>query len=419
MEDREEALLALVLLAPTTFDAAVAVLRRLPLFHEQPEDFLRHIIRWAHHLYPGARPTQVEPSPDFLRDALLAGLAQPAHAELTELLLAALLERDGQDGAGVLRRLIRAAALFATVAPLVGEIVHSQPTLVAAAIESLVLTGPAARVVEQHLVGAITPDVVTAHEVGRLLDLLGPTQFTHLRAALQQLAVQHARRALDEDDAEETRAALAASLSKLGASLGEVGRYREALDPEEEAVGLRRELAQRESAQYTPDLARSLSNCGDSLWELGRYREALDAHEEALRLRRELAQREPAQYTPDLARSLNDRGISLRALGRYREALDAHEEAVVLWRELAQREPAPHIPDLARSLSNGGVSLLELERYEEALNAFEEALGLRRELAKREPAPHIPDLARSLSNGAAKLRCAGWPESCSVNCATA
>jgi len=153
VEDREEALLALVLLAPTTFDAAVEVLRRLPLFRDKPEGDLRHLIRWAHHLYPGAGPAQVEPTPDFLRDALLAGLAQPAHAELTELLLPALSTQDGQDGAGVLTRLIRAAALFATVAPLVGTIVHNEPTLLPAAIESLVLTGPAARVVEQHLVG--------------------------------------------------------------------------------------------------------------------------------------------------------------------------------------------------------------------------------------------------------------------------
>ena len=116
----------------------------------------------------------IEPTPDFLRDALLAELAQPTHAELTELLLSALSMEDGQDGAGVLRRLTRAAALFATVAPLVGEIVHHQPTLLAAAIESLVLTGLAARVVEQHLVEAITLDMFIAHETERLLDLLGP-----------------------------------------------------------------------------------------------------------------------------------------------------------------------------------------------------------------------------------------------------
>lgn len=45
-------------------------------------------------------------------------------------------------------RLIRAAALFSTVVPLVGTVLHDQLTLLPAAIESLVLTGPAARIVE-------------------------------------------------------------------------------------------------------------------------------------------------------------------------------------------------------------------------------------------------------------------------------
>ena len=298
MEDREEALLALVLLAPTTFEAAVGVLRQLPLFREQPEPGLRHIIRWAHHLYPGAEPAQVEPTPDFLRDALLAGLALPAHAELTERLLSAMSTQDGQDGAGVLRRLIRAAALFATVAPLVGTIVHNQPTLLTAAIESLVLTGPAARTVESHLVEAIAPDVVTAQETEQLLDLLGPTQFTHLRAILQQLAVQHTREALDEDDTEATRAALAAALNSLGVSLGGLGRHREALDTVEEAVRLWRDLATQNPARHTPDLAESLNGLGVSLWELGRHQQALDAVEEAVGLWRDLATQNPARHTP-------------------------------------------------------------------------------------------------------------------------
>ena len=288
VEDREEALLALVLLGPTAFDAAVGVLRRLPLFHEQPEEDLRHIIRWAHHLYPGAKPAQVEPTPDFLRDALLAGLAQPGHAELTELLLSALATQEGQDYAAVLTRLIRAAALFATVAPLVCKIVHNQPTFVAAAIESLVLTGPAARVVEPHLVRAITLDVFTAHETERLLDLLGPTQFTHLRATLQELAVQHTRETLNTDDAEETHAGLALLLMGLGDSLRGLGRYREALAAHEEAVGLWRELATQEPTQHTPGLATSLTDLGDSLGEVWRFWEALAAHEEAVGLRRRL-----------------------------------------------------------------------------------------------------------------------------------
>ncbi|HEU0086487.1 MAG TPA: tetratricopeptide repeat protein, partial [Pseudonocardiaceae bacterium] len=299
--DREEALLALVLLAPATFTVAVGVLQRLPLFHNEAELFtneterpVRHVVQWAHHLYPGPEEARVEPSPDFLRGALLAGLAQPAHAELANLLLSVLPEQDGLDRAAVLTRLIRAAALFATVAPLVGTIVHHQPELLPTAIESLVLTGPTARVVERHLVGAITADRFTADDVARLLTLLEPTPFTHLRAALQELAVQHAHEALDQDDTTEARARLAALLNNFGVSLWALGRYREALTADEEALRLYRDLAHQEPAHHTPDLAYSLNNLGLSLRELGRDREALTAVEEALRLYRDLAHQEPA-----------------------------------------------------------------------------------------------------------------------------
>ena len=124
----------------------------------------------------------------------------------------------------------------------------------------------------------------TAPETERLLDLLEPTQFAPLRAALQQLAVQHARRALDEDDAEETCAALAVALNSLGVSLLELGRHREALDAHEEALRLRRDLATQNPARHTPHLAHSLNNLGTSLRKLGRHREALDAHEESVGL---------------------------------------------------------------------------------------------------------------------------------------
>ena len=258
-KDREKALLALVLLAPTTDANVVMVLQRLPRFRDKPQDVLYHVADWAHHLYPGGEAGQVEPSPDFLRDALLAGLAQPGHAELTESLLSALPTPDGQDGAGMLTRLVRAAALFATVAQLVGKIVHHQPTLLTAAIESLVLTGPAARVIERHLVEAITLDMFTAPETERLLDLLEPTQFAPLRAALQQLAVQHARRALDEDDVEETHAALAVALNSLGVSLRALGRHQQALDADEEALRLWRDLATQNPARHTRNLAQSLN----------------------------------------------------------------------------------------------------------------------------------------------------------------
>jgi len=180
--DREEALLGLVLLGPSTAADAVRVLQRLPRFRDQPEHVVYHVADWAHHLYPGAQAGLVEPSPDFLRDALLAGLAQPEHAELTHSLLSALPE---EQGPAVLTRLIRAAALFTTVAPLVGETVGHQPRLLAVAIESLVLSGPAAWVVERHLVDPMASQRVSAQQTERLLELLERTQFTHLSSSMR------------------------------------------------------------------------------------------------------------------------------------------------------------------------------------------------------------------------------------------
>jgi tetratricopeptide (TPR) repeat protein len=77
------------------------------------------------------------------------------------------------------------------------------------------------------------------------------------------------------------------------------------------------------------------------LSDLGRREEALTAAEEAVRLRRALAEARPHAFI--LANRLSD-------LGRHQEALNAAEEAVRLYRDLAAARPDAFIPELARSL---------------------------------------------------------------------
>ena len=96
----------------------------------------------------------------------------------------------------VLGRLIRAVELFNTVAPLIGKLVHNHPDLIGAAIQSMVLAGPAARSVQAHLLVAITPSMLDADQTARLIDLLEATQLHQVQAALQACAVHHARHAL-------------------------------------------------------------------------------------------------------------------------------------------------------------------------------------------------------------------------------
>ena len=75
------------------------------------------------------------------------------------------------------------------------------------------------------------------------------------------------------------------------------------------------------------------------LQELGRPGDALPAAQEALAIRRELAESNPDLYRPDLAQSLNNLSSILAQLGRPAEALLVSREAVDVYRELAMLAP--------------------------------------------------------------------------------
>ena len=80
----------------------------------------------------------------------------------------------------------------------------------------------------------------------------------------------------------------------------------------------------------------ALNNLGIRLNAVGRREEALAPTEEAVAIRRALAQANPAAYLPNLASALNNLGIRLNAVGRREEALAPTEEAVAI-----RRAPGP------------------------------------------------------------------------------
>jgi tetratricopeptide (TPR) repeat protein len=159
----------------------------------------------------------------------------------------------------------------------------------------------------------------------------------------------------------------------------------------------------------TADRALWLNNLTVLLGDLGRWEEALAAIEEAVTIRRELAQARSNAILPDLAASLSSQSVLLGNLGRWEEALAAIEEAVTIRRELAQARPDAILPELAGSLSNQSVFLGDLGRRDEALAAIEEAVTIRRELVAGRPDAFLPDLAASLSNQSIRLADLGRP----------
>jgi tetratricopeptide (TPR) repeat protein len=74
----------------------------------------------------------------------------------------------------------------------------------------------------------------------------------------------------------------------------------------------------------------SLNNQSNRLSELGRREEALAAIEEAITIRRPLANAFPAIFASRYASSLENRAGILSALGRDAEAQSAREEAAAV-----------------------------------------------------------------------------------------
>jgi tetratricopeptide (TPR) repeat protein len=206
------------------------------------------------------------------------------------------------------------------------------------------------------------------------------------------------RRALAQDRPDAFLPGLAASLNNLSIFLSDLGRREEALTAIEEAVTIYRALAQDRPDAFLPNLATALNNQSNRLWDLGRREEALTAIEEAVTICRALAQDRPDAFLPNLAMSLNNQSNALSDLGRREEALTAIEEAVTIRRALAQDRPDAFLPGFALSLNNLGGCLSDLGQREEALTAIEEAVTAYRALAQDRPDAFLPDLAMSLSN---------------------
>ncbi|MEM1418359.1 MAG: hypothetical protein AAGH15_25925, partial [Myxococcota bacterium] len=128
---------------------------------------------------------------------------------------------------------------------------------------------------------------------------------------------------------------------------------------------------------------RSAALATDGPSELG-----LQMAEDAVTLRRTLAEDDPAGQAEALAQALHNLGLHLGALGRSVEALLAFDEAVMIRRRLATDAHVDRAgaleAQLARSLHGLALQLARLDRHEEALDAIDETIAIRRCLGGEE-----------------------------------
>ncbi|WP_212748612.1 tetratricopeptide repeat protein, partial [Spirosoma lacussanchae] len=175
-------------------------------------------------------------------------------------------------------------------------------------------------------------------------------------------------------------------------------RFAEAEAAYDEALSIRRQLAQQSPAAYLPNVATTLNNLAILYRANQRFAEAEAAYDEALSLYRQLAQQSPAAYLPNVATTLNNLAVLYSDNQRFAEAEAAYDEALSLYRQLAQQSPAAYLPDVATTLNNLAVLYSDNQRFAEAEAAYDEALSIRRQLAQQSPAAYLPDVAMTLNN---------------------
>ncbi|MEU7750606.1 tetratricopeptide repeat protein, partial [Micromonospora sp. NPDC049171] len=341
------------LTAPGTVDEAMQVVSRLSGVSGVGDVDGHGLVRVLCGLFPDESRERVwqAPKPDRLTDIHLLELAARSSSRRQWIDdLAAVCGDDDPEVAAhataVLRRCLSTPdpggvwrdGLGLVRDGLAGLAVRFPPAYVPA----LVVVDPVG--FESELVAAVNGSdgglsLAQVEELDALLHRLGfATTRTQVAVAVGQRLVAATRTDAARDEVSQDRYARA--LNNLSVRLGEVGRRDEGLTAIEEAVTIRRRLAETNPAGYLPDLAMSLNNLSVRLGEVGRHDEGLTAIEEAVTIRRRLAETNPAGYLPDLAMSLNNLSVDLGEVGRRDEALTAIEEAVTIRRRLAETNPA-------------------------------------------------------------------------------
>ena len=133
------------------------------------------------------------------------------------------------------------------------------------------------------------------------------------------------------------------------------------------------------------DVATTLNNVAVLHKNLTRYDEAENEYNEALAIRRELAEANRDSYIGDVAQTLNNLGNLHQTLTRYDEAEKEYNEALKIRRELAETNRDAYIGKVAQTLFNIAYLQAAIDRKAKAKETTEEALGIYMDLAKAYP----------------------------------
>jgi tetratricopeptide (TPR) repeat protein len=175
-------------------------------------------------------------------------------------------------------------------------------------------------------------------------------------------------------------------------------RMDEAREHFEQALELRRQLAQQNPATYLPDMATTLNNLGNLDRMENRPRDAHQHYLAALEIHRQLERQNLERYRPDLATALNNLGMLEQSMGQEEDAQQHFQDALAIYRPLAEHDPDTFLPKVSEVLNFLALTEREEKRLDAAREHYEEALMIRRKLAQQDADAYLPYLATTLND---------------------
>jgi tetratricopeptide (TPR) repeat protein len=191
---------------------------------------------------------------------------------------------------------------------------------------------------------------------------------------------------------------VAATLNNLANLYRATQRMKEAEQSYQEALTIRRRLAEANPEAYLPDVAMTLNNLAILYRATQRMKDSEQSYQEALTIRRRLAEANPEAYLPNVAMTLNNLANLYRATQRMKEAEQSYQEALTIRRRLAETNPEAYLPYVAMTLNNLAILYSATQRLKDSEQSYQEALTTYRRLAEANPEAYLPNVATTLNN---------------------
>lgn len=205
------------------------------------------------------------------------------------------------------------------------------------------------------------------------------------------------RKELAESKTEKCLADVSTTLNNLALIFDNQNKYDEALKMYKEALKIRRELADKDKI-YLPYLGTTLHNLAGVYVHKGDDFNALKLYLNALEIYHELAMQVSSEYLYNYSGTLNNMANIYENWGDYKDALKSYKDSLLIIRDLAKTNPKKYLNQLAGILNNIGNAYRFNDDFENAEQSYYEALEICQNLAKSDSKSYIPLNASILGN---------------------